>query len=354
MKSELKHKIVKTVFVSIVFSLFALMFWPFKTSILLAGLFALALHDVVEKIKRPPLSRRTASLLLMVALILFIAIPLSFILFTAVDTVKTYAAEGIQNTSLFQWTQQLLIDTIDKLHSLAARFHFDIGSLPKLNTYVGDYSASAGAYATKFISQIPHLGMSLIVFFLALYYFLNEHNEIKDFFLRFDFISEKEFNKVVALIKKSSYRTLIAALIIATVQALVISIFAYFCGFTDFFLVFIVCFVFALVPVIGSAPVSIFLVLISFIQGNTEAGFAMLIAFIIASSLDNLIKPVILNTAADEIHPIVALLALIGAILVYGAPGILLGPVLTQLAFNVLKILYSEEKSGELDETALL
>ena len=347
MKSELKHKVIRSIFIAIVFVLFLLMFWPFFTSILLAGLFAFALHDTVSRMSSKKLGRKTASILLMVAIVLFIATPLLFITLTTITTVKEYSATGIQHTSIFQWTIQLVHEVTDYAANIAQKLHFDTSNLPKATDYLGDLSSVAGVYATKLLTALPHLGLSLVVFFLSFYYFLNESDQVKSFILGFDLISESEMNKIIAVVKKSSFRTLIASLIIASAQALVIAIFAYFCGYTDFFLVFIVCFVFALIPVIGSAPVSIFLVLISFIQGNSEAGFAMIIAFIIASSLDNVIKPFILNTSADDIHPIVALLALVGAILVYGPPGILLGPVLTQLAFNILSILKTEEKSGE-------
>ena len=347
MKPELKHKIIKTVFISVVFIAFALMFWPFATSILLAGLFAFALHDVVGKMISPKLSRRWASLILIVAILVFIAAPLSFLTLTTINSVKDYVSSGIQNTSIFQWTVQLLHQLTDSMQSLGARFNIDVSSLPKAKSYLSEYSGTLGSYVTKFVTSIPHMGLSLIVFFLTLYYFLNEAAFIKNILLRFDLMTEPELNRLNAVIKRSSFRTLVAALLIASAQALVISVFAYFCGYTDFFLVFIISFVFSLIPVVGSGPVSIFLVLISFIQGNTEAGIAMFVAFIIASSLDNIIKPFILNGAGDDIHPIIALLALIGAILFYGAPGILLGPVITQLAYNILSIMGSEEKSGE-------
>ncbi len=324
------------------------MFWPFFTAILLAALFAFALNDIVSRIALRKINRKLASILLLLSLLVFIAAPILFLSITTVSTIKEYVAIGIQNTSFYQLTLKLFHQISDFIVNMGGKLHIDVTSVTKPVEMLNEYSGELGAFATNTVAKIPQFALSLFVFFLALYYFLNESGQVKSLIVKFDLVSESEMNKIVSIIKVSSFRTLIASIIIATVQALVIALFAYFCGFTDFFLVFIVSFVFALVPVVGSAPVSIFLILISFIQGNTGAGIAMIVALVIASSLDNLIKPLILKSENDDIHPIILLLALIGGILVYGAPGILLGPVLTQLAFNILSILNFDENSGDI------
>lgn len=346
--SEKKHQIFRTIFISVVFALFALMFWPFSTAILLAALFAFALNDLVSKITAGKINRKLASIILLISILLFIAAPIIFLTVTTVSTVKEYVAIGIQNTSFYHLTLKLVDQLSGFMVNMGSKFNIDLATMTKPAELLQEYSGELGGFATKLIAKIPQFALSLFVFFLALYYFLNESKQVKSFIVKFDLVSEAEMNKIVSIVKKSSFRTLIASIIIASVQALVISVFGYFSGFTDFFLVFLIAFFFALIPVVGSSPVSIFLALISFIQGHNSAGIAMIFAFLLASSLDNLIKPLIIKSANDDIHPIILLLALIGGILVYGAPGILLGPVLTQLAFNILSILNFDEKAGEI------
>jgi predicted PurR-regulated permease PerM len=347
MKAETKHKVVRTIFISAVFALFALMFWPFATPILIAGLFAYALHDVVTRMSsKKHLNRRTTSLLLILGLIVFVAAPLGFIVLTAVETVKSYTEAGIENTSVYQHSTQLLSDITEYVQGIAEKFNLQ-SSIPKIKNYFTQFSSGLGGRATKIFAAIPKLAMSLIVFFLALYFFLNESASIKKLVLRYDLLPQHDLNKINAMIKRSSFQALIASILIAAAQALLIATFAYFCDYTEFFLVFIIAFMFALIPVVGSGPVPLFLAAISFIQGNTGAGVAMLVCLGIASTLDNVIKAFIIRGDDDRIHPIVSLLALIGGLIVYGMPGILLGPVLTQMAFNILDIQHSGEKSGE-------
>lgn len=351
MTHNLRHKMIRFTFVSLIFVLFAFMFWPFFTALLLASLFAFALYDTVNKLTRAKISRSNASLLLMSGILIFIAVPLVFIVLKTISTIRDYSAIGLQNTSIYQTTEKLLLSLTDYGGQLAARFDLDISKLPKPVELLSSYSDEIGSFATNAISQLPSVALSFIVFFLALYYFLNESRKIKSLLLRFDLLSETEINKIIQIIKRSSFLTLVASVLIGVVQALIITIFAYFCGFTDFIIVFIITFITSLIPVVGSGPVALFLMLISFIQGSTAAGVAMLVALVIAGSVDNLIKPLILNSASEDLHPIVSLLALVGAILVYGPTGILLGPILTQLAFNILSILRTEEKSGEIAPT---
>ena len=346
MKAELKHKVIRTIFISMVFVLFALMFWPFITPLVLAALFSFGLHDVVTKIaSKRHWKRRSASLLLILGLVVFVAAPLVFISLTTVNTVKSYISSGIENTSLFHWTTRLFDQLSDYIQSSAQRFNMGSG-VPNIKNYFTQFTSGLGGQATKVFAAIPRMGLSLLVFFLALYYFLNESADIKKLVRRFDLLGEEELGKITRVIKRTSFQTLIASIFIAVAQALLISAFAYFCDYTDFFLVFIVAFLFALVPVVGSGPVPLFLSVISFIQGNTGAGIAMLVCLAIASSLNNVIKAFVIRGEGDPIHPIVSLLALVGGLIVYGIPGILLGPVITQLAFNILDILGPEEKAG--------
>lgn len=352
MTTETKHKIIRTTFIVFIFILFALTFWPFFTELLLAALFAFAFHDFTEKMLVKKIKRAYASFIVTIGVLIFIAGPLTWITLKTIAAVKEYMKVGLHNTPLYQTTERLLRDLTIYLTSLAERFDFDTSKLPDLTEFLSSYSGDIGSFITKSVTQIPNLGLSIFIFFLALYYFLNESEKIKSQFLKFDLLAESEANKIISILKSSSYLTLAISLMIAAIQALIVSTFAYFCGFTEFFIIFIVTFIFSLVPVVGSAPAPLFLMLVSLIQGNTGIAIAMLVAGFIAGSIDNLIKPIVLSSSGgDDLPPILSLITLIGAILVYGAVGILIGPIITRLAANILDILKPnqspDEKSGE-------
>ncbi|MEK6627325.1 MAG: AI-2E family transporter [Bdellovibrionota bacterium] len=350
MTATTKHKIIRASFITFVFILFALTFWPFFTELLLAALFAFAFHDFTEKILVKKIKRIYASLAVTLGVLVFIAAPLIWVSLKTITAVKEYMKVGLNNTPLYQTTEKLLRDASSYLISLAERFELDLTKLPDPTEILSHFSGDIGSFVTKFATQIPNMGLSTFIFFLALYYFLNESKKIKSQILKFDLLSESETNNIISVLKSSSYQTLAISLLIGGLQSLIVSVFAYFCGFPEFFMIFIVTFIFSLVPVVGSAPAPLFLMLISLMQGHTGIAIAMLVASIIAGSIDNFVKPIILSSSGkgDDLPAVLSLITLIGAILVYGAIGILIGPIITRLAANILDILSPDEKSGEI------
>jgi predicted PurR-regulated permease PerM len=315
------------------------MFWPFATAILLAAMFAFALHDFVSKMERRNMSRFAASMILIVAILMFIALPITFIILKSVSAINDYSSIGLKNTEAFAWTMQIIHQIQDAMTSITRSIGLNISILSKTSDFLGDHVGSIGGWATAFVTGIPKIILSLLVFMLARFYFLHDSKQIKKTFMNWNLLGESETNQLIKVIKSSSYLTLISSVLVAAVQSLIITVFAYFCGFEEFFVVYIFTFFFALIPVVGCAPPSFFLILVSFVNDKPGAGAAMIVAFLIASTSDNVIKAYLLKSANDRIHPIISLLGLIGAIIVYGPPGILLGPILTQLAFKVIPIL---------------
>lgn len=323
--------------------MFGLMFWPFITSLVLAALFASALSRYVDRLVALKIKRAWASLILILSLLVFVVTPLTLVVLQTISLIRDYSSVGIKNTSIYISTEQLLHQITQYGSEVAQRFDVDLSRFPTPVDLLNSYSDEFGARATRFLSSLPQFGLNLFVFILALYFFLSQAHKIKEFFISLKFLSPHEGQKTLRIIQNSAHLTMVAALMIGLLQALIIASFAYFCDYDQFALIFIITAITSLIPVVGSAPLSLFLAVMSFIQGHTGAGVAMLIAAGLSGSVDNLLKPIILNAGERELHPVLSLLSLIGAILIYGAPGILLGPVITQLALNMLPVFEADQ-----------
>lgn len=339
MTNESRHKVFRYIIVGSVFVAFGFMFWRFATAILLAAMLAFALHDSVSKMEARKISRLAGSLMLMAAIVVFIAFPVTFLILKMISTVNEYSEIGFKNTEAFKWTMQIIHQAQDAISSFAQSMNINISALSKPTEFVTEHVSTIGGWATNFVTGIPGFIVGLVAFSLSLFYFLNESQQIKKTFLDWNLLSESETDQFITIVKQSSYLALVASLVVAAVQAFIIAIFAYFCGFNDFFMVYVFTFIFALIPVVGCAPPSLFLILVSFINDKPGAAIAMMVAFGIASTSDNVIKAMLMKSTNDQIHPVVSLLALVGAIYAYGPAGILIGPIVTQLAFNVIPIL---------------
>lgn len=339
-----KAKTFKLSLLILISCLFIYMFLPFFTPILLATLFAFALEEVFKKIKKPSLDRNKLALISILFLILFFLAPIILVSVKIFATVKNYTDVGLQNTEIYQTMESLLTHAWRSLIAISQNFDIDLTKLPDLTKVLSDSTIIIAQFVTTAVTKLPQILLSLFVFLLSLYYFLIESKNIKTFFLKFNLLTHTELTEMICVVQKSSYLTMFAAIAIGSTQALLVATGGYLCGFSEFLIILTTTFIFSLIPIIGAAPIAILLSLILLINGSIGSGVILLLIAAVVGVLDNILKPLLLNSS-NKIHPIVSLLALIGGILAYGAPGILIGPVLTQLVFQVGPILFPKNET---------
>lgn len=341
------ERLIRIFIVVVVMLLFAAMFYPFLTPLLMASLFAFAFENLISKYTQKYKSRVWVTLALVVLLCLFVVTPLIIVGFKTISSIKEATASGLQSSALYQTVEKFLGEISEKINSIAQSFDLDASELPQLGNILSKGSQSMAGWATDFVAAVPDKTLSLLVFLASLYYFLVEAPSIKKAFVQLQLLKQGELGQLIAIIQRSSYITIVASALVGALQATIVATFAYFCGYKEFMIIFVLTFLFSLIPVIGAAPVAFLLALISFLQGHNGSAIAMLVGSVIAGSIDNVVKPLIVSSSSDELHPILSLLALIGAIIIYGAPGILLGPILTQLALKVIPILLPRIENSE-------
>lgn len=151
---------------------------------------------------------------------------------------------------------------------------------------------------------------------------------------------ESELVKEFGLVSRA---VVVATLLSAVVQGLLAGIGYYFCGFDSVMLLMLITTAMALVPFFGAAsvwiPASLYLF---FIDNNVPAAIGLAIyGAAIISMADNVIKPFILH-GQSNIHPLLALLSILGGIAALGPIGLLVGPMVVAFLQTLLKILHSE------------
>jgi predicted PurR-regulated permease PerM len=126
-----------------------------------------------------------------------------------------------------------------------------------------------------------------------------------------------------------------STLVVACVQSAVIVLGASIAGFGNLMVIFIITFFMSFLPVVGTVPVAVALAAYSLLQGEVGDGIIMLVALGIAGSIDNVIRAYIMTAEEESMHPLVSLLTLIGALAIFGIPGLFLGPIIAELAFAI-------------------
>lgn len=341
MKVELQQRIIRLLLTGFIFAAFAAMFAPFFTPLLMAALFGFALDRVVSKYAIRKSKRRFPTALILFLFFLLTSTPLVMVGYRIVGLSQQVASTKLENTPIYQSVSSLVSLVSKKLDHVFTKFNMN-----PLDGGLTDYLAKAGtwllAYVGSLASSAPELILNLFVFSCALYFFLTEAKYIRATFARLRLLQERELDQIIEVIQRSSYSTLVASAAIGALQASIVALGGLIFGFREFFLTFVVTFFVSFVPVIGAAPVAFFLALISLVQGDYFSAVGLTVVAVVAGSVDNIVKPLVFASSAEDLNPIVSLLAIIGAVIVYGIPGLLLGPILMDLTLKIVPILFGE------------
>jgi predicted PurR-regulated permease PerM len=65
----------------------------------------------------------------------------------------------------------------------------------------------------------------------------------------------------------------------------------------------------------------------------------MLVVAGLTAVSDNIIRPLTMMSGDNGLHPFISLLAVIGGVIAYGIPGLLLGPLIASICFSCIPIL---------------
>ena len=145
----------------------------------------------------------------------------------------------------------------------------------------------------------------------------------------------QEFEEVSRAVVSS---TLLAAI----VQAVLAGIGFYVAGLKGVFLLTLLTFFGALVPFVGAASVwgAASLYLLFFVKDTWSAAGLAAWGLLVVSTIDNVIKPIVLH-GQSKLHPLLALLSVLGGVGALGPIGIFVGPIAVaflQAALTMLQV----------------
>jgi predicted PurR-regulated permease PerM len=178
---------------------------------------------------------------------------------------------------------------------------------------------------------------------IAMYFFLVDGSSMLETMMRLSPLDDKYERELVAEFERVSRAVVLASLVSAAVQAVLAGIGFWLAGLASVFLLILLTALFALIPFVGAAavwfPASVWLFIV---EERTTAALALaLYGALIVSLSDNLVKPMVLH-GQSRLHPLWALLSVLGGVQVLGPVGILVGPMVVVCLQALLSILQRE------------
>lgn len=200
--------------------------------------------------------------------------------------------------------------------------------------------------ATVVLTSLPALAVGLFLLILSIYFFLADGYRIVRFFRANSFFPAQQTEEIFTRFKELCRAVLLASLVSGLAQSLIYLVGGAIARVGDLVVLAFSVFLASFIPVVGSSPITFGLAVYFLIIGERFTGFTLLVAALLASAIDGVIRPLVLKGGAN-LHPLLAIVALLGGLQVFGFAGVFIGPIVAGMFFVILDAHVKARDAGE-------
>jgi predicted PurR-regulated permease PerM len=235
-------------------------------------------------------------------------------------------------------------DGTEALRSLAASdngspLDFSHLDVRQFVTLARQHGASALAMANTLFGAISVVAIGAVVFVSAFYTFLLEGPRLHEWLLVHSPLERGQFHRLSSVFEEVGRGLLVGVGLTALLQGAAATVGYVACGVPQPVVLGLVTVFASLIPSIGSglvwAPVTAGL----FIAGRPGAALAMLVIGCAVSLVDNVMHPLLAQYGHLRMHGLLLFMAMLGGIFVFGAGGLLIGPLCVRFAIEAVSML---------------
>jgi predicted PurR-regulated permease PerM len=307
----------------------ALPFVPALTWALALAVLLLPVHRWLKsRVKRPNVAASVSVL----AIGLIVVVPATFM----VQRLVSEAAAGADTISakLESGEWQRILDGHPRVAPIAQQIVRQV-DLPGTISTVAAWLTNATASLVR--GSVIQAIEVLLTFYL-LFYLLRDQHALLSSLRALSPLSEAEMDRLYHRVGDTVYATVYGTLAVAAVQGTLGGLMFWWLDLPAPLLWGLVMAVLAVIPVLGAfviwIPAALFLVL----EGNW--GKALILALwggVVVGGIDNLIYPILIGNRL-KLHTVPAFMAIVGGLSVFGASGLILGPVTLTVTMLLLEI----------------
>jgi predicted PurR-regulated permease PerM len=210
----------------------------------------------------------------------------------------------------------------------------------ELRKLVEDWIGPLAAGASKAVLKLV---IGLVVLIVSFFYFLADGPRMFNAVMRLVPLDRRYQWQLLEEFEEVSRAVVSSTLLAAIVQAVLAGFGFYVVGLKGVFLLTLLTFFGALVPFVGAAaiwvPASLYLLF--FVKSSWAAIGLALWGACVVSTIDNIIKPIVLH-GQSKLHPLLALLSVLGGVAALGPIGIFVGPIAVAFLQAALTMLQTE------------
>ncbi len=201
---------------------------------------------------------------------------------------------------------------------------------------------TVAAWLTNFVASVVRGSVvqaidALLTFYL-LFYFLRDRQMVLRALRNLSPLSDPEMDGVFARVADTVHATIYGTLVVAAVQGALGGLMFWWLGLPGPVLWGLVMGLLAVVPVLGAFIVWVPAALLLVLEGSV--GKAMILALwggVIVAGIDNVLYPLLVGNRM-KLHTVAAFMAIVGGLFVFGASGLILGPVTLTVTMLLLEV----------------
>lgn len=295
--------------------------WPFLGAItwaLTLAILFLPLHVRIERIVRHP---NIAALLSTAIVVVVVVVPAAFV----ADRLMTEAASGIVSLQARVESGELqnLLDSYPRLAPLGTWIdrQFD---LPSMMASVATWLSNIGATFVKgSLLQV----IEVFITFYLLFYFMRDRLAARTMIKAWLPLTPPEIEKLLRRVAETVHATVYGTLAVAAVQGTLGGLMFWVLGLPTPLLWGLVMGLLSIIPVLGAFVVWIPAAILLLLDGSWAR--ALILAAwggIVVGGIDNVLRPMFVGNRL-RLHTIPAFISIVGGLLLFGAPGFILGPL---------------------------
>jgi predicted PurR-regulated permease PerM len=203
-----------------------------------------------------------------------------------------------------------------------------------------------GPIATGMPVAVAKMLIGLVVMTVSFFYFLLDGRRMTVAITRLIPLDERYQWQFLAEFEEISRAVVSSTLLAALVQAGLAGIGYAVAGLEGVFLLTILTFFGAMVPFIGAAMIwGLAALYLLFFEQQTWAAIGLALwGGLVVSTIDNVVKPVVLQ-GQSKLHPLLALLSVLGGVGTLGPIGVFVGPIVVAFLQAALTMLQAELSS---------
>ncbi|MBN2052810.1 AI-2E family transporter [Candidatus Woesearchaeota archaeon] len=311
---------------------------PFFTYIFMALILTISVYPFYNWMQKLIKRKKISSLIVILLILLIIIIPSFFVVSSLVK--QTVNLISSFDSSYFEKVNSYIVRALGPKADLSA-------NLDQVLINIKDFILKS---TFSLAGSVADIGLGLFIMFFIMYYGFKEGDDWASKASSVLPLNKIRKEKLLEKVKEVTKSVIYGQVFIALLQGTLGGIGFFALGLkSPVFWGFIMS-VLAFLPVVGTGLVWGPAGIIEIINGNTIGGIALILyGLLIVSGIDYLIRPKIIS-GKGRIHPIIALIGVLGGLKVFGLIGIIIGPVIAALFVIMAEFFFEDYVKNNKDD----